>query len=56
MTHDERISAWKRALADREELANEKFQSGGKPTIEDIVVVALSHPEAYDILVQLKES
>ena len=55
MTHDERIEAWKRAIADRAALAEENFAKGeGHVTPEDTIAVALAHPEAYEVSVRLR--
>lgn len=55
MTHDARITAWKRAVEDRAALAEEHFAKGGAAvTPEDMVAVALAHPESYEIQIRAR--
>lgn len=46
---------WNEALVDRGRHAEEKFATGERPTEEDMAVIAMLHPDKFDIMVQLKE-
>jgi hypothetical protein len=56
MSPDEINALWKRAITAKAELANELFQSGSTVTPDDVVAVALLHPESYEIVIKAKES
>lgn len=46
---------WNAALTKRGEEAERRHQAGVKLTGEDITVMALLHPDKFDIQVKLKE-
>jgi hypothetical protein len=47
-------AAWNDALVKRGEEADRKFQALEKTTQEDVIIMAMLHPDKFDILVQMK--
>lgn len=46
---------WNEALVERGRHAEEKFARGEKVDTEDMAVIALLHPDKFEILVQLRQ-
>jgi hypothetical protein len=48
-------ASWNEALVRRAQEAEAKFARGDKVNEEDMVVIAMIHPDKFDIQVKLKE-
>lgn len=47
-------SEWQRAIESRAAQLERDYENGAKVTPCDVIVIALAHPESYDVFVKSK--